>query len=130
MNISGLSLSGAIAGDSIRGGVSFSGFTYLSPNVGKGIGVTASLANGLPSIVDTTGKPVYGYAFSPTSNLLSGDITARPVTVTNVSVRDKIYDGTRSVILQGVGFSGLVTGETLSLIPIESSPKANGRNRV
>jgi filamentous hemagglutinin family protein len=116
---SGLTLGGLMPGDVVVGNVGFGNFQYADRNVGTAIPIRASLTGagiGL-AIVDAAGRPVFGYTYD-SSGALFGDITPRPLSVATVSALDKVYDGTRSVTLQGSGFTGLVGLETLSLVPL------------
>ncbi|MBK7262569.1 MAG: filamentous hemagglutinin N-terminal domain-containing protein [Rubrivivax sp.] len=111
-------LDGFLPGDSLAGSVDFQGLRYASANVGSQIPLLVSIGGPLPPILDSSDRPVFGYVFSGTGPGLVGSITPRQVSVDNVRVLDKVYDGTRTALLGGAaGITGLVAGQSLSLQP-------------
>ena len=104
------STSGAINGDSAALNTAIG--TYDDKNVGTSKTVTA---NGLAiaSVLDTSGKPVYGYQLSATSTSAAiGTITPAPLTLAAVT-ETKVYDGT-TASTGVVSVTGLMTGDSLS----------------
>lgn len=66
------------------------------------------------AMTDSADKPVYGFTFDTTS--LSASITARPATVTGISVLTKLYDATTDATLGGTPvFTGLIPGDVVTL---------------
>ncbi len=109
-----LIISGLLAGDSISGGVQPGQLIYGDRNAGTGIPIEAYFPNAELPVVDTNGKPVFGYGLT---SALFGDITPRAVSVTGATASNKVYDGTRTATLTGGSFTGLVGNETLGFQP-------------
>jgi len=82
--------------------------TFDNANVGdnKDVAVNYSLGNG-------TGISS-NYQLSSSSDTLSANITPAELSITNISVADKVYDGTTEATLVGNTLNG-VNGETLTL---------------
>jgi hypothetical protein len=105
-----------VAGDALQGELTFEGVRYSSANAGTNISLVTSLKSSLPEVLDSFGRPVYGYKFGAVSTGITGDIMPRPLTVTGTASFDKVYDGTPDVVLTGLGLQGLVPGESLVLL--------------
>ena len=88
-------LSGIIgADDVILGGSTV--FTFASANVGTGITIT------------TTGYTISGTDsgnYTLTQPTLSGDISAKELTITGITGDDKVYDGTTAATATGTALS-------------------------
>ena len=48
---------------------------------------------------------------TPVSSVVTGTITAKPLTITGVTAQDKVYDGTTEAILIGGSLDGVLTGD-------------------
>ena len=100
------SLSGLVTGDDvILGGSAV--FTFASASVGMGIAI------------NTSGYTISGVDsgnYTLTQPTLSGDITAKELTITGIAGSNKVYDKTTSGSATGTeSLSGLVTGDDVSL---------------
>lgn len=106
-NVTGGTLIGLVSGESLY----LSGQTgvYNDQNAGNGKAVTVSGA----TLGDGTGL-ASNYTVSNASGV-TGNITPKALTLSGVTVNDKIYDGTRNAVLSGGTLSGMVGSETLSL---------------
>jgi hypothetical protein len=82
-------------------------FTFASANVGTGITIT------------TTGYTIKGAdagKYSLTQPTLSGDITAKELTISGISGGDKAYDGTTAATATGTAtLNGVESGDDVSL---------------
>jgi filamentous hemagglutinin family protein len=112
-------IGGEINGDRILG-------FFTDANAGSGKTIELFPGRSTAQGIDLAGKPVYGYdvltnVITPAAVItgpaftLSGDITARPVTLSGQSVTSRTYDGTTAATLSGGSLSGLVGSETLNL---------------
>lgn len=112
-------IGGEINGDRILG-------FFTDANAGSGKTIELFPGRSTAQGIDLAGKPVYGYdvltnVITPAAVItgpaftLSGDITARPVTLSGQSVTSRTYDGTTVATLSGASLSGLVGSETLNL---------------
>ncbi|MNU91032.1 Heme/hemopexin-binding protein precursor [compost metagenome] len=106
-NVTGGTLIGLVSGESLY----LSGQTgvYNDKNAGNGKAVTVSGA----TLGDGTGL-ASNYTVSNATGV-TGNITPKALTLSGVTVNDKIYDGTRNAVLSGGTLSGMVGSETLSL---------------
>lgn len=101
--IIGGSLLGIVAGDTVLLG---GDGAFADRNVGTGKAVSAALA--------ISGSDAGNYTLAqPTS--LTGNITARALTVTGAVVANKTYDGTTSAEITGAGLTGVVAGDVVVL---------------
>jgi endonuclease YncB( thermonuclease family) len=81
---------------------------FASPGVGSGIGVTVS---GLTLAGGSAGN----YSLTQPAGL-TGNITAKALTVSGLSASSKTYDGTATAVLTGTGsLVGVVSGDTVTL---------------
>ena len=102
--LSGYSLVGIVSGDSVT--LSYFGGVFASADVGTDIAVYA-----------------YGGLTPPAGNNyqlslpedLSGDITAKELTVTGAGAEDKTYDGTTAAVITNATLSGAVSGDDVTL---------------
>ena len=106
----------AVGGDSINYNSPTLG-SYYSSDVGSSIQVSVNNLT-ITSAISTSNKPVYGYQIT-SSNITGniGTITPKAVTVsiTNTGVT-KVYDGgTSSNITPTYSYSGLLTGDSITL---------------
>ncbi len=107
VDLSALTFNGLVSGDDLSGSATVG--TFADKNVGTAKSVVLSgttyggtdLAN--YSITDQTAS--------------TGDITTKALTVSGIAAADRVYDGTTSATLDtsGVSFSGLVSGDELSI---------------
>jgi hypothetical protein len=99
-------LSGVETGDDVSLGGS-PVFTYASENVGTGI------------TINTTGYAMTGtdaLNFTLTQPTLSGDITAKELTITGITGDNKVYDGTTAATATGTAtLVGVASGDDVSL---------------
>ena len=103
-NISGVGLSGVIAGDAVTMG--YSSAVYDSKDVGS----TRTI---LVADAALTGTDAANYTFGTFT--ATGDITQAPLTVTATG-KTKTYDATAFTGGNGVTYSGLVNGETSAVL--------------
>ena len=109
VGFSGASLVGVAPGDAASLVTSSATGTFASKEVGTGKVVTvAGLALGG---VDAT-------HYTLTQPTTSADITAKALTVTGVSVGNKVYDGTRTAAASfgGAALVGVVSGDSVALV--------------
>jgi fibronectin type 3 domain-containing protein len=93
-------------------GVTVMGTATLS--AGQAAFSTATLAMGSHSITASYGGDS---GFPPSdSAALAYSVTAKPVTITGVTAGNKEYDGTTAAILTGGTVSGVVSGETVTVV--------------
>lgn len=99
----GYSLGGLVGGDTVTGSVRFDD---------RNAGVDKPLvlaADGGTGIVDAFGAPVYGYRVDSTG--LVGDITPRPLSLTAISVADKVYDAGTAATVTAWTLDGVIAGD-------------------
>ena len=104
--ITGATLNGVISGDfvDLTGGTSG---TFASANVGTNISVTTSMG--------ISGTDSGNYSLTQPTGL-SADITAVGLTITGISISNKVYDGNTNATISGTAaYSGLVGGQTFSV---------------
>jgi hypothetical protein len=108
VNLSGGTLEGAVAGDSIT--LTTPTGSFNDKNVGTAKPVTVS---GLA----LSGADVGNYLLSNTTANFSAtaDITARPLTVSAVTAANKEYDGTTAVVLSGGKLEGAIASDNVAL---------------
>ena len=101
------SLSNVVTGDQV--GVGAGSAQYSSPGVGTAKPVQAT-ATGL------TGTAAGNYNIDPQFGTVTGaaSITARPLTMSNVAVADKVYDGNTAALVTNWTLSGLVGSEQVN----------------
>ncbi|MCA0177383.1 MAG: YDG domain-containing protein [Proteobacteria bacterium] len=90
-----------------------SGVGIKDVGTGKTVSVTDFVAH-----ASNGAAQVYGYRVNPVVSTLVGDITPRAITaITGITAASRIYDGTTAAVLttSGAGFTGLVSGETLTV---------------
>ena len=103
--LTGGSLSGVIGTDGTSLTLTQAG-SFISKNVGSGIGVTASDSLGGSSAVNYTLSEPLG---------LAANITPAALTVTGQSAGNKVYDGTLVAALTGGSLSGVIGTDGTSL---------------
>jgi hypothetical protein len=103
--LSGATLSGVVSGDAVSLDNATSG-TFAQTDIGTGLGVTTSMT--------IIGTDAGNYTLTQPSGL-TGDITAKELTVTGISVENKVYDGTDEATLSGAILSGVLSGDAVSL---------------
>jgi len=109
LNTTNAVLSGIINSDNVTLDASGAAGNFASPNVGNNLAVTANLAS-----FSLGGTKAGDYMLIAPQGL-TADITPKALTVLGVTASNKIYDGTNSATLGGLGgaiLSGLVTGDT------------------
>ena len=111
-SITGATLAGIVGADvvTVSGGGSFA-----LANVGTGISVTASLSLG--------GTNASNYTITQPTGL-SADITALNLTITGITVNNKVFDGNTTATLSGTAaLSGIVASD-LSNVTLTGTPSA------
>ncbi len=106
-----------------------SGATYATKNAGSSINVSINgTLTGAASSVSTGSKAVYGYSINPRTSVSAaiGTITKVGVVVTGNSSTVTYNGGTQSVA--GFTVSGLVGGETASVLTGVSASGASAKN--
>ena len=61
-----------------------------------------------------TGAKARNYTLSAQPGGVTADINPKELTITDVMVADKIYDGTTEAVITGVSFNGVVSGDSLT----------------
>jgi filamentous hemagglutinin family protein len=112
-SLSGGSLVGVVSGDVVT--LTEAG-TFATANAGTGLTVTAA---------DTLGGAGAGNYILTQPTGLTADITAKVLTVTGTSVASKVYDRTTTATVSGGTLSGVVTGDTLTLVQAGTFSQAN-----
>ncbi|WP_332862930.1 YDG domain-containing protein, partial [Janthinobacterium svalbardensis] len=112
--LSGGSLSGVLLQDS--GNLTFNTGTFDTKDAGSGKAVTAI----------TTGSA--GGNYIVTANGLTGTITAKTLTWTNLAVGNKEYDGNATAAINKGSITGLISGETLTAGPTAAFADQNAGN--
>jgi hypothetical protein len=102
--ISGATLSGVVGSDAVTLGNATSG-TFASANVANGISVTTAMT--------ISGAASGNYTL--TQPTLTGNITAKALTVTGASVTSKVYDGATTATISGATLSGEVGSDAVTL---------------
>jgi hypothetical protein len=108
VDASGATLAGVLTGDTVTLDTTGAAGTFASKDVGTGITVQVSgLTIGGPQVNDYT-------LTQPTT---TANITAATLTVTGVTAKDKVYNGTTAATVDATGatLAGVVTGDTVSL---------------
>ncbi len=115
LNLSGASLSGAVAGDDVTLSDSGASANFSQSNVGNNLVVTATGFS-------LGGSAAGNYTISQPSGL-TADITPAPLTVTLSGNPTKIYDGTNAATLANSDFSvtGFVAGQSATVSQTSSS---------
>ncbi|MGC0151917.1 YDG domain-containing protein [Chromobacterium vaccinii] len=106
INSSGV-LNGVIAGDSVSVDTSHSSAVFSTKNVGSNLAVAVSS-------VGLGGTDAGNYTLTQPSDL-TGNITAKGLTVTGSSAAGKTYDGTTATTVSGGALVGLVSGDSVTL---------------
>jgi filamentous hemagglutinin family protein len=114
--VESLEVTGLLGGDILYSNPVFGSLSYSSANAGTGIPLLMTLLGGAPVVTDDSARPVYGYSYG-TDPSLTGTIQPRPLTVDIQGSLDKVYDGTRDAYLTGASLSGLVGGQSLTVLP-------------
>ncbi|WP_230256355.1 YDG domain-containing protein [Rhodopirellula halodulae] len=106
IDLSGIDFAGLISGDSVTA----SGTTGAFADKHAGTDKVVTLAN-----TSFGGSDVGNYAITDQTSTLA-DITAKSISVSGITVADKVYDGTTvgSVDLSGITFAGSVGGDNLT----------------
>ena len=103
--LAGATLLGVVGGDSVILGNATSG-TFNSKDTGTGKTVTSAMT--------TSGASAANYTL--TQPALTGDITAKVLTISGVTANTKAYDGTNvAVLTSGTLSGGVVSGETVAV---------------
>ncbi len=98
---------GVIDGDTVTLAVGDGGALFDNKNVGTGKTVTVSGYS-------LSGSDAGNYSLSGVT--VTADITAKALTVTSLSVANKVYDGNRTASLSGTAdFDGVIDGDTVTL---------------
>ena len=102
--ITGATLSGVVASEVVTI-VNDSAGTFADKNIGLGKTVTSAMTLG--------GADAGNYTLTPPT--LTGDITAKGLTVTGAAVTPKVYDGTAGAAITGATLNGVVNSEAVTL---------------
>ena len=104
-----LSFSGLIGSETINNSNSS---TFDNKNIGTGKTVTV---NSISLVDGSNGGLASNYSIS-SGQTTTANVSARPLTVSNISASNKSYDGTTSVTLDtsNVSYNGLVSGDDFS----------------
>jgi len=103
-SISGAALSGVIKGETVTLGNHRDG-TFNSKNVGTGKTVTTAMT--------ISGTDASNYTL--TQPTLTGNITAKGLTVTGAVAQNKVYNGSSTATITGATLSGTISGDVVSL---------------
>jgi len=96
-------LAGFVAGDTVD--VASASGTFANQNVANNINVAASYTLGGAQAVD----------YSLAGQTLTGDITAKALSISGSTVATKVYDGTTAATVNAGTLSGLVAGDTVDV---------------
>ena len=103
--LTGAGVSGVVGGDTVTLGNATSG-TFSSKDIGTGKTVNTAMT--------LAGASMANYTL--TLPVLTGTITAMPLTLTGVTASNKTYDGTAAAVLTGGALSGgVIGGETVTV---------------
>ncbi len=103
--ITGATLSGEVSGDVVSLANDTTG-TFDTKNIGTGKAVATAP-------MTLTGADSGNYTL--TQPTLTGDITAKGLTVTGAAVTPKVYDGNTAAAITGATLSGEVSGDVVTL---------------
>ena len=106
-------LVGILEGDS----VSLAGGTAVFADAGAGEGITVTVTG-----LELTGPSAGNYVLSETTATLEADITAKTLSVTGISVENRVYDGTADATLdlEAAALDGVVDGDDVVLVTAEA----------
>ena len=100
---------GVYAGDTVSLDATAVSGGYNAKNVGTSIAVTAT---GLT----LSGAQAYDYQLAAITGAAIGTITPAPLTVTDITANNKVYDGTTAATLSGTpGLSGVFSGDVVNV---------------
>jgi hypothetical protein len=102
--ITGAVLSGVVSPDNLTLG-SVSAGTFAQSTIGTGISVTTAM----------TFSGTNSGNYTLTQPTLTGDITAKELTITGVSVTAKTYDGNTTAVITGATLAGVVNSDAITL---------------
>jgi len=102
--ITGATLSGIVPGYNVALETATAGI-FASANIGAGIAVTPAMT--------ITGGQAANYAL--TQPVLTGDITAKELTVSGAVADNKVYDGNTDAVISGAALVGVVENEDVQL---------------
>ncbi|MBH2072518.1 MAG: hypothetical protein I8H90_26770, partial [Burkholderiales bacterium] len=122
-SLTGGTLSGLVAGETVS--VSGQTGTFNDKNAGAGKAVTVTVG----ALLDGTGLASNYTVTAPTN--VTGTITPKTLTWTNLAVDNKEYDGSETAAINKGSITGLVSGETLAAGPTAAFADKNaGNNKV
>ncbi|MFO1330023.1 MAG: YDG domain-containing protein [Rubrivivax sp.] len=107
---------GLLPGDFLSVAPDLGPLRFASPDAADRVALVASV-RGTPVVFDSNDQPVYGYRFTGRGPDLYGTIKPRLLTVGGLDNLDKVYDGTRAVPLSNATLTGLLEGQSLTLLP-------------
>jgi trimeric autotransporter adhesin len=102
--ITGATLAGVVGTDDVTLSNGTTG-QFTDANIGAGKAVTHSM--------ELSGAGIGNYTFTPP--VLTGEITAKELTVTDAVVASKVYDGSASAVITGATLEGVVGTEDVTL---------------
>jgi filamentous hemagglutinin family protein len=118
--LTGGTLTGLIGGETLSLGTSAG--AYADKNAGAGKAVTVTVG----ALADGTGLASNYALDAPTS--VTGTITAKTLTWTNLAVDNKEYDGNATAAINKGSITGLVSGEALAAGPTAAFADKNAGN--
>jgi len=104
--LSGGTLTGAIAGDSIALSAPVGSFDNKNVGTAKPIALTG---------LSLSGADTGNYTLSSVPNSTQANITAKPLTITGITAANKVYDGKLDATLSGGTLVGVVAGDSVAL---------------
>ena len=104
--VSGGVLLGAVAGDNVALGTPTGAFSDKNVGLGKTVNITG---------LALTGSDAVNYSVGSLSASATADITPKPLSVSAVTVANKVYDGSAAATVSGGVLSGAVAGDNVAL---------------
>ena len=103
----------AITGATLNGVVNSEDVTLANASTGTFADKNIGLGKAVTSAMTLAGADIGNYTL--TQPTLSGDITAKGLTVTGAAVTPKVYDGTTGAAITGATLNGVVNSEDVTL---------------
>jgi hypothetical protein len=104
--LSGGTLTGAIAGDSIALSAPAGAFDNKNVGTAKPIALTG---------LSLSGSDIGNYTLGSVPTSTTANITAKPLTVSGITAANKVYDGKVDATLSGGTLTGVVAGDSVAL---------------
>ncbi|WP_076571599.1 YDG domain-containing protein [Janthinobacterium sp. TND4EL3] len=119
-SLTGGTLNGLVAGETVSVSGQMGTFNDKDAGTGKAVTVTGT------TLVDGTGLASNYTVTAPTN--VTGTITAKTLTWTNLAVANKEYDGNATAAINKGSITGLISGETLAAGPTAAFADKNAGN--